>query len=73
MLNITHYQRNANENHNEVQSHTGQNGCYEKGKLQANITDEHRCKNPQQNCSKHKSTTLKKNIYHDQMGFIPGM
>ena len=26
MLNITHYQRNANQNHNEVPSHTGQNG-----------------------------------------------
>ena len=25
MLNITHYQRNANQNHNEVPSHTGQN------------------------------------------------
>ena len=30
MLNITHYQRNANENHNEVPSHAGQNGCYQK-------------------------------------------
>ena len=29
MLNITHYQRNANQNHNEVPSHTGQNGCYQ--------------------------------------------
>ena len=27
MLNIAHYQRNANQNHNEVPSHTGQNGC----------------------------------------------
>ena len=26
-------------------------------KLQANITDEHRCKNPQQNSSKQNSTT----------------
>ena len=26
MLNITHYQRNANRNHNEVPSHSGQNG-----------------------------------------------
>ena len=26
MLNITRYQRNANQNHNEVLSHTGQNG-----------------------------------------------
>ena len=28
MLNITHYQRNANQNHNEVQPHAGQNGCF---------------------------------------------
>ena len=27
VLNITHYQRNANQNHNEVPSHAGQNGC----------------------------------------------
>ena len=27
MLNITHYQRNANQNHNEVPCHTSQNGC----------------------------------------------
>ena len=26
MLNITHYQRNANQNHNEVPSHAGQKG-----------------------------------------------
>ena len=30
ILNITHYQRNANQNHNEVPSHAGQNGCYPK-------------------------------------------
>ena len=29
MLNITHYQRNANQNHNEVPSHISQNGCYQ--------------------------------------------
>ena len=29
-LNITHYQRNANQNHNGVPSHAGQNGCYQK-------------------------------------------
>ena len=28
MLNITD-QRNANQNHNKVPSHTGQNGCYQ--------------------------------------------
>ena len=30
MLNITLYQRNANQNHNEVPSHAGQNRCYPK-------------------------------------------
>ena len=29
MLNINRYQRNANQNHNDVPSHTGQNGCYQ--------------------------------------------
>ena len=28
--NITHYQRNANQNHNEVPLHASQNGCYPK-------------------------------------------
>ena len=26
----SHYQRNANQNHNEVLSHASQNGCYQK-------------------------------------------
>ena len=30
MLNSTHYQRNANQNHNEVPSHSIQNSCYQK-------------------------------------------
>ena len=30
LLNITHCQRNVNQNHNEVPSHTGQNGRYQK-------------------------------------------
>ena len=30
MFDITHYQRNANKNHNEVPSHVSQNGCYQK-------------------------------------------
>ena len=30
MLNITHYQRNANQTHSEVPSHASQNGCYQK-------------------------------------------
>ena len=28
MLNITHYHRNENQNHNEVPFHASQNGCY---------------------------------------------
>ena len=30
MLNITHYQRNANQKHNEVQLHASQDGCHPK-------------------------------------------
>ena len=30
MLNITHYQRNANQNHSEVPFHTSKNDCYPK-------------------------------------------
>ena len=30
MLNITHHQANANQNHNELSPHIGQNGCYQK-------------------------------------------
>ena len=30
MLNITHYQRNANQKLNEVPLHASQNGCYPK-------------------------------------------
>ena len=30
MINITHYQRNANQNHNNVPSHASQKGCYQK-------------------------------------------
>ena len=45
----------------------------QKRKLQANITDEHRCKNPQQKSSNENPTTFKKIIHNDQVGFIPGM
>ena len=34
MPNITHYQRNANQNHNEVRFHTSQNGSDPKVYLQ---------------------------------------
>ena len=30
MLNITHYQRNANQNWHEVPCHASQHGCYQK-------------------------------------------
>ena len=30
MLNITNYQRNANQNYNELSPHAGQNGHYQK-------------------------------------------
>ena len=30
MLNITHYQRNATQNHNEVPFHASKNACYPK-------------------------------------------
>ena len=54
---------------------------HKKRKAQANITDELRCKNLQQNFSKQNSAKkkkriqqhIKKLIYHDQGGFIPGM
>ena len=35
MLSITHYQRNTNQNHNEVSSHDGQNGYKQSKSLQA--------------------------------------
>ena len=29
MINITHYKRNANQNHNEIPFHTSQNGLHQ--------------------------------------------
>ena len=37
------------------------------------LTDEHRCKNPQQNFSEQNSATHQKLIHHDQVGLIPGV
>ena len=42
----------------------------QKRKLQANITDEYESRNSQQNI--HKQESVKRIIYHNQVGFIPG-
>ena len=39
MVNSTHYQINANQNHNEVPSQANQNGCYQKS-LQKNAGED---------------------------------
>ena len=44
-----------------------------KRKLQTNITDKYRCKNPPQNTSKQNPQHIKRIIHHDQVGFTPGM
>ena len=33
VLNITNYQGNVNQNHNEILPHTGQNGCHKKKEI----------------------------------------
>ena len=37
------------------------------------MTDEHRCKNPQENFRKQNSVTHQKSHHHDHVKFIPGM
>ena len=46
MLNITHYQRNANQNHYKVPSHDSQNGCYQKVYKQQMLERVWRKRNP---------------------------
>ena len=46
MLNITHYQRNANQNLNEVPSHASQNGCHQKVYKQSMLERVWRKRNP---------------------------
>ena len=41
-----HYQRNANQNHYEVPSHAGQNGCYQKVYKQQMLERVRRKRNP---------------------------
>ena len=45
----------------------------QKEKIQANITDEHRRKNPQKVLAKKFQEHIKRIIFHDQVGFISGM
>ena len=45
---------------------------HKKRKLQANITDEHRCKNPQQNFSKQFSNTSKSSYTMIKLGLFQG-
>ena len=45
----------------------------QKGKLQANITDEHRCKSHQKNLANRIQRHIKKLIHHNQIEFIPVM
>ena len=46
MLNITHYQRNANQNHSEVPSHASQNGGSQKDYKQQMLESMWRKGNP---------------------------
>ena len=51
---------------------------HKKRKLQADITDEYRCKNPQQNSSRIQQENrnqqhIQKLIHRHQVGFIPGI
>ena len=47
-------------------------GCHKERKLYANIPDEHRCKNPQQNISKPNSTIHYKDHTYDKWDLFQG-
>ena len=59
------------QGHHHSDTQTRQRKHTEK-KLQANITDEHRCKNLQQNFNRVQQH-IKRLTHHDQVGFVPGM
>ena len=40
MLTVTDYQRNANQNYNDISPHTAQNGCHQKNLPTINIKEE---------------------------------
>ena len=77
------FQKVAEEGIPQTHSMRSPSPCYQnqrynnkKRKFQANITDEHRCKNPQQNTSKLNAKYNKWIIHHDphdHVGFIPGI
>jgi len=46
---------------------------HKKRKLQVNISDEHRCKNPRHIVANGIQQHIKKLIHHDQVWFIPAM
>ena len=46
MLNMTHYQRNANQNHNKITPHTCQNGYYEKDNKEQAVQKMYRKRTP---------------------------